>query len=408
ADLPEPRPALRPGGSTLLRRARLPLRGGLLDPVPEQVHTTLFRALAVLRVVVAVYAVVLNSLRWREFERPLVAAAVVAVIVVWTVVAAWAYDASARRTLLLLVVDLGIAAATLLATPVVLSQQMLDRNASTLPSFWVMVAVLAWSVLRGWVAGLTVAVLVSALDLSVRTSPTGTTWGNIFLLLLAAGVVGYSADSIRRASEARAEAERVAAVLGERARLARAVHDGVLQVLALVQRRGVELGGPAADLGRLAGEQEHALRALVQGTAMVAGAAAGDGTADLTEALTRLSSPAVTVSAPAEPVRLPSPVATELVAAVRACLDNVARHAGPQAHAWVLLEAWGPQGAGEVVVTVRDDGVGIAAGRLAEAVEEGRLGVSGSVRGRLADLGGRAALTTAPGQGTEWELTVPR
>ena len=50
----------------------------------------------------------------------------------------------------------------------------------------------------------------------------------------------------------------------ERARLARAVHDGVLQVLALIQRRGRELGGESAELGRMAGEQESALRALIR------------------------------------------------------------------------------------------------------------------------------------------------
>ena len=50
----------------------------------------------------------------------------------------------------------------------------------------------------------------------------------------------------------------------ERARLARVVHDGVLQVLALVQRRGAEIGGEATELARLAGEQEAALRTLIR------------------------------------------------------------------------------------------------------------------------------------------------
>ena len=59
-------------------------------------------------------------------------------------------------------------------------------------------------------------------------------------------------------------------------------------------------------------------------------------------------------------------------------------------------------------MSVRDDGPGIPEGRLAEAEEQGRLGVSESIRGRMRDLGGRAELTTAPGQGTEWELSVPK
>ena len=61
-----------------------------------------------------------------------------------------------------------------------------------------------------------------------------------------------------------------------------------------------------------------------------------------------------------------------------------------------------------VTVTVRDDGPGIAAGRLEEAAAQGRLGVAQSVRGRIRDLGGTVAITSEPGQGTEVELRVPR
>jgi signal transduction histidine kinase len=379
---------------------RLVARTGLLDPVSEQVHTTLFRALAVLRLVVAVYAVVLNATRWREFEHPTAGWCVVGVIVGWTLLATWAYDAPRRRGLPLLVVDLVVTAATLVSTPYVQSDAMLDRHASTMPSFWVMAAVLAWAVLRGWRAGLAVAVLVSLLDVSVRAHVNGTTWGNIFLLLLAGGVVGYSSDLIREATEARAEAERIAAGMAERARLARAVHDGVLQVLSLVQRRATELGGDAGELGRLAGEQEVALRALVQGNAG-AGASA-TGRADLAEILGRLQSRTVTVSGPAHPVLLADAVVHELESVVRACLDNVRTHVGPEAPAWVLVEDLGDR----VVVTVRDEGPGIASGRLDEARGEGRLGVEESIRGRMRDLGGEAVLTTAPGHGTEWELVV--
>ncbi|MBI0320239.1 sensor histidine kinase, partial [Streptomyces javensis] len=39
---------------------------------------------------------------------------------------------------------------------------------------------------------------------------------------------------------------------------------------------------------------------------------------------------------------------------------------------------------------------------------EGRLGVALSIRGRLRDLGGTAEWISAPGQGTEVELTVPK
>jgi hypothetical protein len=38
----------------------------------------------------------------------------------------------------------------------------------------------------------------------------------------------------------------------------------------------------------------------------------------------------------------------------------------------------------------------------------GSLGVRESVCGRMADLGGTATLFSGPGQGTEWELSIPR
>ncbi len=41
------------------------------------------------------------------------------------------------------------------------------------------------------------------------------------------------------------------------------MHDGAIQVLALVSRRGREIGGETAELAELAGEQERALRRLV-------------------------------------------------------------------------------------------------------------------------------------------------
>ena len=63
--------------------------------------------------------------------------------------------------------------------------------------------------------------------------------------------------------------------------------------------------------------------------------------------------------------------------------------------------------AARVTVSVRDEGPGIPADRLAEAEAEGRLGVSQSIVGRLPELGGTASLETGS-YGTEWELVVPR
>jgi signal transduction histidine kinase len=171
-------------------------------------------------------------------------------------------------------------------------------------------------------------------------------------------------------------------------------------VLALVSRRGQELGGEAAELGRLAAEQESALRARVSRPAI----AGPGGSLDLRALLDPLAAPDVTVSCPAQPVTLPEATAQAVAAAVTEALGNVARHAGPQARAWVLVEDDGLA----VTVTVRDDGIGFARDRLAEAASAGRLGVAQAIAGRLREAGGEASITSAPGQGTEVELRVRR
>jgi signal transduction histidine kinase len=98
-------------------------------------------------------------------------------------------------------------------------------------------------------------------------------------------------------------------------------------------------------------------------------------------------------------VLLPTAVATELVAVVKEALSNVEKHAGPEARCWVAVEDLG----GQVLLSVRDDGVGTTPDQLAK---DGHLGVSQSIRGRIADLGGSVTVRTAPGEGTEWEMKV--
>jgi signal transduction histidine kinase len=113
--------------------------------------------------------------------------------------------------------------------------------------------------------------------------------------------------------------------------------------------------------------------------------------------------PQVTLAAPTGPVELPGDAARELLAAATAALDNVAKHVGERAPAWVLLEDEGDA----VVVTVRDSGQGIPPGRLDQARAEGRLGVASSIIGRLFALGGSARVTSVADEGTEVELRLP-
>lgn len=351
-----------------------------------------------LRVVLLVNAVALNVYRADSFDHPAAGVVCVLVMVGWTGFVTYAYADPHRRRAWLLTADLGVAVGLMLASPLVKG----DDLRATIPGFWVMAALLAWAIRYYWRGGLLAGATLVVADLSVRDEFTQTTYGNAFLLLVGGPVVGFMSESLHLMAKERDAAQREALAEAERARLARVVHDGVLQVLALVQRRGAEIGGEAGELARLAGEQETALRTLIRSQDSIA-PDTGEGTLDLASRLGRLAlRPGVHVATPGTAVHLPAATVAELVAVVAACLDNVSAHVGEDAPAWVLLEALDDR----VVISVRDEGPGIPEGRLQKAAAEGRLGVSESIRGRIADLGGSVMVRTAPGEGTEWELRV--
>jgi signal transduction histidine kinase len=362
------------------------------------VQDTMFRALAVLRFVVLLNSLGIYLWRYDGYDHPAVGWLVMAVLVAWTGFAVWAYAAPGRRRPGLLLADLAVAVGAIALSPYVKGEGL---NA-TLPGFWVMGVVLAWAILWRWAGGLVAAVVVCAFDISIREDFTQKAYGNIFLLILGGAIVGFLSGLLQEMAAQRDRAERAAAAAGERQRLARVVHDGVLQALALVQRRAPELGPVGVELGHLAGEQEVRLRGLVQQDSRDLLAPLGD--LDLVELLSALQTPQVHVAVPGTPATMPAEVATEVVAAVESILSNVRHHVGRDAQAWVLLESMGDRW----VVSVRDDGPGIPDGRLEASAAEGRLGVRQSIVGRLHDLGGTARLHSAPGQGTEWELEVPR
>lgn len=372
----------------------------LTDPAATAVESTMFRALAVLRVVLLLNAVGLAWYRRANPDHPAAAAAVIGVLIVWTAIAVVTYARPAWRTPALLVLDLLITAAAILVSLEVKGPQM----RATLPGFWVAGVVFAWALHWRWQGGFVAGAVVSICDLLVRAEITQTNYANVFLLVIGGPIVGFLAGLLIDLARDRARAEHAAAAATERARLARVVHDGVLQVLTLVQRKGAEAGGEFAELARLAAEQERALRALVQQAPASAGPS---GTVDLVRELTRVatvSPPRVHYTASVEVLFLDRDRADEVVAAVGECVANVARHVSTEADAWVLLEDLGDQ----VQVTVRDDGPGIPEGRLDSAVREGRIGVAESVRGRIAALGGESRLFSEPGRGTEWELSIPK
>lgn len=337
-----------------------------------------------------------------DYQRPRLAWIVFGGMVVWTVLTSLVY---ARETLRwrwrwFVVVDLLVSCGLMLTSPWILSHAQLSGVEPLITTVWVAGVPVAAGTRFGGSGGVVAGALVGVATAVARQQFTLDVARDSVLLVATGLLIGLSATTARASATLLAQALRAEAATAERERLARSIHDSVLQVLARVRRRGAELGGEAAELATLAGEQEIALRALVS----TEPAQTANGEADLRAALQLLSSSKVQIAAPADEVRLPAHVTTELAAVAGEALSNVDKHAGDRAQAWVLLEDLGT----EVVLTVRDDGPGIDEGRLAQAEAQGRLGVSRSMRGRVDELGGTISLTTGPGQGTEWEVRVPK
>jgi len=179
----------------------------------------------------------------------------------------------------------------------------------------------------------------------------------------------------------------------ERADVAAHLHDSVLQTLALIQKAADD----APTVARLARAQERDLRSwLFEGETAGATTLAGALRAAAAEVEDAhgvgIDVVAVGDCPLEEPLR-------PLVAATREALTNAAKHAGTG-----RVDVYAEVGPAAVEVFVRDRGTGFDLG----AVPADRLGVRGSIIDRMLRHGGRAEIRTAPGEGTEVRLHLPR
>ncbi|MEV6906310.1 DUF5931 domain-containing protein [Amycolatopsis sp. NPDC051071] len=362
--------------------------------------TPLWRGVIVLRVTTLLFALGSFIVHYDGYANQWLAWTSFGVMTAWTVFSSVLYARPSSRWPWLVGVDLVLTVVLMFTSVWILSTAQFDANTPLITTVWAAVPPAAAGTRFGAVGGVLSGLVVSVVTGLVRWRFDVDVARDGFLLTASGFVIGLAATMARRSADALTRALRMEAATAERERLARSIHDSVLQVLARVRKRGAEFGGEAAELAKLAGEQEIALRALVTTEPTRPSA---NGTTDLRAALQLLATPSVQVSTPAGEVRLPEHVTAELVSVAREALLNVEKHAGPEAHAWVLLEDLGT----EVVVSVRDDGPGITPGVLERAAAEGHLGIAESIKGRVRDLGGNATLDTAPGHGTEWEVKVP-
>ncbi len=229
------------------------------------VEQPLWRALTGYRVLTMLYAVGLFATEYDQFDRPGIAIVYYVVLCVWTLATLPRVQNAAACTKGFLAVDLAIALTGIVLTPLVVDQHHIDSGGPTLPSIWTAGSVLAFAIKGGWRWAALASTPVAAANLIERGHPARDTVHNVILVWVASIAIGYVVEVARASERTLARALEIEAATRERERLARDIHDSVLQVLAMVQRRGAVLGGEAAELGRLAGEQEVALRTLVSG-----------------------------------------------------------------------------------------------------------------------------------------------
>lgn len=359
----------------------------------------LWRAVVVFRLFAWLVAAASFVREWDRYPDHVAAIVLLVLMAGWTAVVTVAYGTDAGRRSRMagydLLVTVGFVAANLLTQP----WAELAASAPILTSLWATGPIFALAVERGRDGGLIGATIIGAALIGLRQRLGDQEIFNTTLFVVAGVTLGYAATTTRRATALLREALAAEGATVERERLSRWIHDGVLQVLAIVRRRGTEIGGEAAELAALAADQEVALRSLMTSRPTNIG-----GQVDLAATLRLRATSRIEVITPAGKLLLARNAVENIAAAVGEALANVAAHAGKDARAWVSVE----DRRDHVVVSVRDDGPGIAEDRLGAAERAGHLGVAQSIRGRILDLGGTVELHTSPGQGTEWELTVPK
>jgi len=179
----------------------------------------------------------------------------------------------------------------------------------------------------------------------------------------------------------------------ERAEMAARVHDSVLQTLALIQRHADD----ARQVGALARQQERELRTSLYGNqARRAGGTLVDALEQAAAEVEERHGVRVEVVSAGD--RALDDRLDALVLAAREAMTNAAKFSGEQ-EVFVYAEALDDR----VSVFVRDRGAGFDRG----SVPPDRRGLAESIEGRMTRHGGSASVTSAPGAGTEVELTLP-
>jgi signal transduction histidine kinase len=257
------------------------------------------------------------------------------------------------------------------------------------PLFGVLSAGVAFGAVGGAVAGTAVGLARLAGTLSNGVALDEITGGRVashvtttLVHALAGAMIGYVVGLLRRA-------EREVSTARAREEIARTLHDGVLQTLAVVERRATD-----PDLARLAREQERELREWLLGS--VPAQATGLAPA-LRQAAARFEDAYGGRAEVLVPDDLP-PLGNEATAALAGAVGEALTNAGKHGSAERVTVYVEPEDDG-VFCSVKDDGCGFDPASTPEG-----MGMRQSIRARMTEVGGRVEISAAPGRGAEVRL----
>ena len=360
---------------------------------------SIYRAAGLLRAALLVLTCLVNVTRVHAAAHPMLLVGAMLLMLLWTG-AVWIWNQNPdRRTRWWMGADIVFTLAMVATSRFVLGTQLLRESYLGTTIYWMVSAPIVVGIWRGPVAGALGGAVVGLVNYAQLPSTSPRAWLDLICMVVIPALGGFIADEMSRLQRQRDQSFADAAVLTERDRVNRILHDGVLQVLSMVEREGNALGGRGAELAEAAHQQETQLRSMLQSDAPLV-----RGDVDLVALLTRRATTAVSFSSTAGTLLVRPTVAEEVDAAVGEALANVERHAGADAQAWILVEEDG----GSVVVSVRDNGSGMTSAAVDEAAQSGRRGVVESIEGRIRALGGVATWHSKLGEGVEWELRVPK
>ena len=324
-----------------------------------------------------------------DLDRPWLAAALVGAALAFTAFATVLLRTDPARLLSPAVVglELALAVALSVADPVVYEGAHSQSLGSAWPFAGILSAGVAFAGRGGAAAGAVVGLARLAGELLEGGDWTDdrvlSATSTIVLYALAGGVAGFAAIKLR-------EAERDISMAQARAEVATTLHDGVLQTLAVVQRRAAD-----PDLARLARDQERELRDFLSGSQR-----------DPTTVEAALRSAASTFEArfggrvhlvlADAPDGLSDEEGAALAGAVGEALANAGKH-GEADQVTVYVEVVD----GRLFCSVKDNGRGFDA----DAVGTGG-GIQQSIRDRVERVGGEVEIDGRPGAGSEVRLWV--